>query len=319
MLVLEIDPRENLHQMLGLPPSGGDLADAGGGLYLQNLKPRDVLDRVVAERLKIEALTRRVLASPVYQQFSEGAPGLKEVAILGHALRLVRGIDPVARAEPFDTVVLDAPATGHGVSLLAAPKLLSEVIEEGPFGHMGGELAEWVGDEERTGVVVVTTPEEMPVQEALELAARLDEQLARRPDLLVVNHLYPPLPEEAPRRRCRKAATTRRSTCGATGAGSRSARWHASTTPGAARGWRCRSCRSIGGPELVAALAECLGRELARGPGLARGAVRGTGPDGAPLRRAPAAHRRRLRRRRQDDAGGRPRPRRRHAAGATRW
>jgi anion-transporting ArsA/GET3 family ATPase len=258
VLVLEVDPRENLHQMLGLPPSGGDLADAGGGLHLQNLKPRDVLDRVVVERLKLEALSRRVLASPVYQQFAEGAPGLKEVAVLGHALRLVRGIDPVARAEPFDLVVLDAPATGHGVSLLAAPGLLAEVIQHGPFGHMGGELAEWVADAERTGVVVVTTPEEMPVQEALELKAALDERLHRGVDLLVINGVYPPLPEAAAgdgddpalelwsrRRRLQEREMARLSR-----------QWDGPRMA-------LPKLPLDRGPELVAALAECLRREMA--------------------------------------------------------
>lgn len=202
-LVLEVDPRENLHQMLDLPPSGGSLSSAGGGLFLQNLKPRQVLDQVVEERLKLEVLSRRVLSSPVYQQFAEGAPGLKEVAILGHALRLVRGLDPVARAEPFDLVVLDAPATGHGVSLLAAPQLLAEVIEHGPFGDMGRELAELVADPQRCGVAVVTSPEEMPVHEALELRQQLETRVGRGADLLVVNGVYPPLPEEA-----RQAAAT---------------------------------------------------------------------------------------------------------------
>lgn len=198
VLVLEIDPRENLHQMLDLPPSGGSIAAAGGGLHLQNLKPRQVLDRVVQERLKLDTLSRRVLDSPVYQQFAEGAPGLKEVAVLGHALRLVRGIDPAARAEPFDLVILDAPATGHGVALLAAPLLVADVIQKGPFGRMGAELAEFVADAERCGVVVVTSPEEMPVQEALELDERLEERLGRRAELLVVNGVYPPLPAGTP-------------------------------------------------------------------------------------------------------------------------
>jgi anion-transporting ArsA/GET3 family ATPase len=194
VLVLEVDPRENLHQMLDLPPSGGEIAPAGGGVFLQNLKPRQVLDRVVAERLKIDALARRVLSSPVYQNFAEGAPGLKEVAVLGHALRLVRGLDPAVRGEPFDLVILDAPATGHGVSLLTAPLLISEVIQEGPFGRMGGELAEFVADPSLCGVVVVTSGEEMPVQEALELEARLQERLGRGAELMVVNGVYPPLP-----------------------------------------------------------------------------------------------------------------------------
>lgn len=196
VLVFEVDPRENLHQMLGIAPSGGDVHAAGGGLFLQNLKPREVVDEIVRERLKLEVLTRRVLDSPVYQHFAEGAPGLKEVAILGHALRLLRGLDR-RRREPVDLVVLDAPATGHGVSLLQAPRLLSDVIRQGPFGEMGRELAGFVADPERCGVVVVTSAEEMPVDEALELLDVLRTRLDRRPDLLVLNGLYPPVPEGA--------------------------------------------------------------------------------------------------------------------------
>lgn len=195
VLVIEVDPRENLHQMLGIRPSGGDIVEVGDGLFLQNLKPRQVLDDVVRERLKVGMLVRRVLDSAIYQHFAEGAPGLKEVAVLGHALRLVRGIGTERKGGAFDLVILDAPATGHGVSLLAAPLVISEVIEHGPFGQMGKELAELIADPQRCGVVVVTAAEEMPVEEALDLRRMLHDRLHREPELLVVNGLYPPAPK----------------------------------------------------------------------------------------------------------------------------
>lgn len=194
-LVVEVDPRENLHQMMGTPPSGGAIVAAEPRLWVQNLKPRQVLDQVVREQLRLELLTRRVLESPVYQQFAAGAPGLKEMAILGHALRLLRGLGEPGTPD-VETVVLDAPATGHGVTLLAAPALVSEVITNGPFAKMAGELAALIADAERCGVVVVTTAEEMPVEEALELRAALRQRVRRDPELLVVNGLYPPAPPE---------------------------------------------------------------------------------------------------------------------------
>lgn len=197
VLVIEVDPRENLHQMFDLPPSGGEVVAAGGGVHLQNLKPRQVIDAIVRERLPIAALARRVLGSTVYRHFAEGAPGLEQVAVLGHALRMARGIGAPGGA--FDLVLLDAPATGHGVSLLAAPRLLSEVIEKGPFGDMGRELAEFVADREQVGVVAVTAAEEMPVEEVLDLRRRLAERVERNPELLVVNGLYPPLPARRPK------------------------------------------------------------------------------------------------------------------------
>ncbi len=201
VLVLEVDPRENVHQMLGVAPSGGDMVRVSPRLWVQNLKPGQVLDAIVRERLKIELVSRRVLASPIYQQFTAGAPGLKELAILGHALRLLRRLDPAAglaggaapEIDLVDLVVLDAPATGHGVRLLAAPQLVAGVIGGGPFGALAAELAGFVADPARCGIVVVTQAEEMPVEEALELRLALARQVGRQPELLVVNGLFPPL------------------------------------------------------------------------------------------------------------------------------
>lgn len=197
VLVVEVDPRENLHQMLGVPPSGGDILAAGPRLWAQNLKLRQVLDDVVRERLKLELLTRRVLDSRIYQHFAAGAPGLKEVAILGHAWRLLNGIGPVGTPQ-LDTVILDAPATGHGVSLLAAPRLVTDVIHNGPFAEMAGNLEQLVADPARCGIVVVTQAEEMPVQEAIELRQAMQEKVGRDAEALVINGLYPPAPPESP-------------------------------------------------------------------------------------------------------------------------
>ena len=194
-LVVEVDPRENVHQMFALPPSGGRIETAGSRLWVQNLKPRQVLDEVVRERLKLEMIIRRVLDSSIYQHFSAGAPGLKEVAILGHAWRLLNGLGGTGAPE-LDTVILDAPATGHGVSLLAAPIVVSDVIRRGPFAEMAGDLASLVSDPERCGIVAVTQAEEMPVQEVIELRQSLREKVKRDPELLIVNGLYPPAPAE---------------------------------------------------------------------------------------------------------------------------
>lgn len=188
-LVLEVDPRENVHQMLGVPPSGGEIVEAGERLYLQNLQPRKVVDQLVRDRVRIELVTRRILASPLYDSFVQGAPGLEEAAILGHCLLLGEGRS--SAAPPLDVVVLDAPATGHGVSLLSAPALVSEAIAAGPVAELTGEVAELIADTDRSAVVVVTLAEEMPVTEALELRIELASRLDRSPELLVVNQLLP--------------------------------------------------------------------------------------------------------------------------------
>ncbi len=192
-LVLEVDPRENLHQMLGVAPSGGAIVEVEPNFYLQNLKPRHVVDWVVEKQVRIKMIAKRVMRSPIYHRFVEGAPGLTEIAILGHALRLARG--ELSGTPDIDVVVLDAPATGHGVYLLTAPRLFAEAIGDGPFAQLAGEVADYVADPVASGVVVVTQAEEMPVQEALELRRALAERFGREPELLIANGLYPPAPE----------------------------------------------------------------------------------------------------------------------------
>lgn len=190
VLLLETDPRESLYHLLDVEPSGGEIVEVVEGLFVQNLNPRSVLDEMVREKLKVKLFVDRVLSSSVYEHFTEGAPGLKELAVLSHTIRVVAG--QAGRDTPeIDLVVLDAPATGHGTSMLSAPALVSEVIRDGPIGRAGGELAEFVADPQRFGVLLATAAEEMPVQEAIEHVAALERQLARRPELMLVNGVYP--------------------------------------------------------------------------------------------------------------------------------
>jgi anion-transporting ArsA/GET3 family ATPase len=196
VLLLEVDPRENLHQLFDVDPSGGDIVKARPRLHLQHVEPRELLDDLVRDKLKVKLLVNKVLSSPVHRHFTEGAPGLKETAVFGRAMRLVEGHGPPALRRP-DVVILDAPATGHGVSWLAAPQLVSDVIRSGPIGHMAELIAAFLGDRSRFGVVVVTAAEEMPVQESLELIGALDSRFGREPEAVVANALYPPFDDEA--------------------------------------------------------------------------------------------------------------------------
>jgi anion-transporting ArsA/GET3 family ATPase len=193
-LVLEVDPRESLHQLLGTEPSGGAVMDAGGGLLVQNLQARSVIEDLVREKVRIRALARRILGSPLFRHFADGAPGLKEMAVLGYALRTAEGF----YRRRVDVVVLDAPASGHGASMLSAPLLLEESVRGGQLGEMATSLVRFIADPARCGVVLVTLGEEMPVQEAIELTALLKERLGRPPECIIANALYPKPPSRLP-------------------------------------------------------------------------------------------------------------------------
>ena len=87
-------------------------------------------------------------------------------------------------------MIVDAPATGHGVGLLRTPRTFAEIARVGPIAHQGRQIADTISDRSFTGVVAVATPEEMPVNEALSLYDSLTSD-GLGLDLVVLNALYP--------------------------------------------------------------------------------------------------------------------------------
>jgi len=95
-----------------------------------------------------------------------------------------------ALSERYDLVILDAPATGHALAMLAAPRTFAEAARVGPINRQGGLIHEMLSDPARTAVVGVTTPEEMPVNETLTLEARLRDEMGLDLALVVVNRVH---------------------------------------------------------------------------------------------------------------------------------
>lgn len=195
-LLIEVDPRESLHRLLDAEPSAGGVLPAGRQLWFENVQPRDVVERLVRQRFPIPVLAGKFVRSSVFEQFVEGSPGLKEMAVLGHAWQVLHGEAGPRR----DAVVLDAPATGHGLAMLEAPQLVADALRGGPLGDLAGQLSAFMADPASVAVVVVTLAEEMPVQESLEFIAALEGRFGRPPELVVANALYPPFvaPARAP-------------------------------------------------------------------------------------------------------------------------
>jgi anion-transporting ArsA/GET3 family ATPase len=122
--------------------------------------------------------------STAFRHFVDAAPGAKELVTIGKVVDLARGPE-------HDVVIADAPATGHALAMLAAPRTVAEVAPIGPIGAQARELDAFLRDPGRTGYVGVTLPEEMPLHELLELDAGLRKTLGRSLDLIVVNAVYP--------------------------------------------------------------------------------------------------------------------------------
>ncbi|MGH8987154.1 MAG: ArsA family ATPase [Acidimicrobiales bacterium] len=161
---------------------------------------REVVPGVVAMSMDTEASLREYLKlflrvpvlgglGPLAKAFdfvAAAAPGVREILTVGKLCYEVR-------ERSYDLVVVDAAATGHVVSQLAAPQAINELARVGPIRSQTDWMLEILSDARRTGVVVVTTPEEMPVNETIELSARIRAETTVQLAAVVVNRVLPEL------------------------------------------------------------------------------------------------------------------------------
>jgi anion-transporting ArsA/GET3 family ATPase len=188
VLLVEVGAPLEAARRLGGPPSHGREVEALPGLHTLNLDPRAVMDEYVRHVVKLDLVARRILASPIYARFFAAAPGLKELMVLGKVMVLEEARAGRLSREPlYDLVVLDAPATGHGLAYLKVPLAASLAVPLGPIGTNARRILALLRDPQRSALVLVATPEEMAVVEALELARAARDEVRMEPQALVLN------------------------------------------------------------------------------------------------------------------------------------
>jgi anion-transporting ArsA/GET3 family ATPase len=177
----------------------GDLASAFETDALR-FKPREVHDGVFAMAMDTEQSLREYLKlqlriplvgriGPLARSLdfvASAAPGVKEILTVGKFCYEVR-------QQSYDLVVVDAEASGHIVAQLTAPDTIARLVQVGAVRDQTHWMLDILNDPARTGVVIVTNPEEMPVNETLELATRLREQTSVDLAAVVVNRVLPEL------------------------------------------------------------------------------------------------------------------------------
>ena len=158
------------------------------GLYTISIDPQQAMEEYL--RVKAGAIGQALGSSRLFQAFAMATPGMRELLSIGKVWELAQLHRRTRGGAPYDLVIVDAPATGHGVGLLRTPRTFAEIARVGPIAHQGQTIADTIADSEFTGVIAVATPEEMPVNETMALA----EELTRDElplDLVIVNALYP--------------------------------------------------------------------------------------------------------------------------------
>jgi anion-transporting ArsA/GET3 family ATPase len=134
----------------------------------------------------------KVLArSSAFQYFVAAAPGAKELITIAKVWELTQPSRWDSRNRTYDLVVVDAPASGHGLAMLTTPGTFGEIARVGPIRRQAFKVRDLLADAEQTGYVAVALPEEMPVNETLELERRLPEAVGTPLEAIVVNGMWP--------------------------------------------------------------------------------------------------------------------------------
>lgn len=192
VLVTVCGAKERLSTLLGAPPLDSQITTLGVNLWGVRLVSEVALREYGALKLKNRVLVDAIFDSKYVTGFLSGTPGLKEWSLLGKAWYHATEEDADGRAR-FDVVLFDAPATGHGLDMLRVPKVIVDIAPPGVLRSDAERAWEMFRDPTRSGVVVVTLPEEMPTNETLELCLALRRELTLPIAELVVNSWLPPL------------------------------------------------------------------------------------------------------------------------------
>jgi anion-transporting ArsA/GET3 family ATPase len=155
-------------------------------LFAMAMNTEDSLQEYLRLFVRVPLLGRIGPLARTFDFVADAAPGVKEILAVGKLAYEVR-------ERNYDIVVVDAEASGHIVAQIGAPKVISDLVQVGLVRDQTHWMLEILHDPTRTGVVVVTTPEEMPVTETLDLIGRLETETGVAPSTIIANRVLPAL------------------------------------------------------------------------------------------------------------------------------
>jgi anion-transporting ArsA/GET3 family ATPase len=185
-LVCEVDAKGNLADFFEAPRTGFRPRELSPGLFAMSMDTEESLQEYLSLQLKLPRMARIGPLARAFEFVATAAPGVKEILTVGKLAYEVR-------ERHYDLVVVDAPPTGHIVGQLAAPEAINELVKVGLVRQQTDWMIELLHDPAATGLCIVATPEEMPVNETIELVERVREETDVDVASIVVNRVLPEL------------------------------------------------------------------------------------------------------------------------------
>lgn len=143
-------------------------------LHALRIDPENALREYARMRLKVKTVSDRLVSNPIFEQFAEAAPGFRELLVLGKLWSLANDSWD-KKGSRFEAIVVDGPATGHGLGLLNMAGVVARMFPVGPIATEARTIDAFVRSD-RLGVVLVALPEDLPVTETIELRQQLADQ-----------------------------------------------------------------------------------------------------------------------------------------------
>ena len=190
VLLAQTKSKERLSTLFGSGPVGTELVRLRDRLWAVNMTPAASLREYGAMVLRSEFIARQVLENKVSRAFLHAIPGLEDYSMLGKVW--FHTTEEQDGRPKWDQVILDGPATGHLITMLQIPQAILDAVPEGPLTRPAQAAVELLRDPRRCAMTIVTLAEDLPSNEAIELARKATEKLGVTLGPLVVNALYPP-------------------------------------------------------------------------------------------------------------------------------
>ncbi len=200
-IVCEVSAQENASRIFEHAEVGFHEVEMAKDLWSISIDPDESMREYVLLQLKVRAMRDMLFRSRIFNYLAAATPGLKELVTIGKIWELAQLDRKVKRGRKYDLVIVDAPATGHGIGFLQTPRTFAAIARVGPIHSQAQQLDRLITDHAHTGVAIVALPEEMPVNESAALERDLRDEVGVAVDRIYMNGLYPERfsPKEAER------------------------------------------------------------------------------------------------------------------------
>jgi anion-transporting ArsA/GET3 family ATPase len=185
-LVCEAEPKGDLAAFFETGPTAFKEREVAPDLWAMSMDTEASLREYMRLNLRVPLVGRIGPVARAFDFVANAAPGVREILVVGKLCYEVR-------EQNWDLIVVDAAPTGHIISQLDAPQAINELVKVGLVRDQTQWMLDILADSRQTGCVIVATPEEMPVNETIELAGRVRDQTSVDLAAVVVNRVLPEL------------------------------------------------------------------------------------------------------------------------------